>query len=77
MPQHEIVAELFADLARRGVIRLVKSQGHAEFFESGPKRFVIGLVPVVAVDDIGAQKDCAKAQLLDAALGLSGSRPRC
>ena len=27
-------------------------------------------MPVVAVDDIGAQKYCAKAQLLDAALGL-------
>ena len=31
--QHEIVAELFTDLARRRGVRLVKAQGHAEIFE--------------------------------------------
>src|SRR2546422_10949449 len=71
MAQHKIVTELFADLPGRRVVRLVKAERYAEILEGGPQRRVIRLVPVVAVDDIGAQKDRTEAPLLD-----SGTRPR-
>src|ERR1044071_7793860 len=65
--QHEVIAELVAYLARRRSIRFVKAEGRAEILERGPERLVVELVPVVAVDDVGAEKYAAKAQLLDAA----------
>src|SRR5688572_17833605 len=71
MAQHEIVTELFADLARRRGVRLVESEGYAEILDRGPQWFVVGVMPVVVIDDIGAQKDCPKAQLLDATARLS------
>jgi hypothetical protein len=71
MAQHEIVAELFTDLARRRSVRLVKTERYAEIFERRPKRLVKRIVPIMAVDDVGAQKDGPKAQLLDTAPSLS------
>src|SRR4029434_645757 len=48
--QHEVVAEIVSGLARRRVVSLVKAEGHTKILERGPKRLVVGLVPVVAVD---------------------------
>jgi hypothetical protein len=30
--EHEIIAEVLTGLARRGIVRFVKAEGHAEFF---------------------------------------------
>ena len=70
MAQHKIVTELFADLPRRRVVRLVKAERYAKILERGPKRLVVWLVPVIAVDNVGAQKNRAEAQRLDAATRL-------
>ena len=54
MAQHEVVTELFAHLPGCRIVCLVKAQRHLEILERRPERLVIGVMPVVAVDDIGA-----------------------
>jgi hypothetical protein len=49
----------------------VKAKRYAEILERRPERLVVRIVPVMTIDNIGAEKNCSKAQRLDAATGLS------
>src|SRR5262249_36871398 len=48
----------------------METNGYAEFFERGPQRLVVEVVPVPAIDDGRAQEDAAEAQLVHTAAGL-------
>src|SRR5713101_9703554 len=70
MAEHGVVTTLFAYVRQGCRIPLMETNGHAECFEGGPQRLVVGVVPVPAMDDVWAQEDAAEAQLVHTAAGL-------
>ena len=50
---------------------LVEAERHAQAFDLGPERIVVGVVPVAAVDRIGADEHRLEAQLVDSPSGLA------
>ena len=67
MAEHSVVPKLFAHVRQGGRIALMEPNGHAECFERGPQRLVVGVVPVPAIDNVRAQEDAAEAQLVHTA----------
>ena len=59
--QAEVRLEVFRALARARRGGLVEAERQIELFEQVPQRLVVRIVPVLAVDDIRAQKHRAKA----------------
>src|SRR5439155_11948477 len=70
MAEHGVVTKLFAYVRQGCRITLMETNGHAEFFERGPQRLVVGVVPGATVDQVRTEEDPTEAQLLDTALGL-------
>ena len=61
--QHEVV-EVLACLFGHGAGGLVEADRHVQLLQRVPQRVVPGVVPVPAVDDVGADEDGLEAQLL-------------
>src|SRR6266571_992185 len=70
MAEHGVATTLFAHVRQGCRIPLMETNGYAECCERGPQRLVVEVVPVPALDDVGAQEDAAEAQLVPTAAGL-------
>ena len=70
--QHEVV-EVLAGLLGHGTGGLVEADGHVQLLQRVPQWVVPAVVPVPAVDDVGADEDGLEAEFLHGAPRLGDS----